>query len=83
MEAVQLLTRYVFSLEDERSADTPLKPAQLSGFHWLPAIPQPPAAPALVGSLDIPHHFSGSPAELFSCDYPEHSWQRVRQSAGT
>lgn len=47
VEAVQLLTRYVFSLEDERSADTPLKPAQLSGFHWLPAIPQPPAAPAL------------------------------------
>ena len=49
LEALTVLTRYVYSLEDTGDPGMPLKPAQSSAFQWLPATPQPPAAPALVG----------------------------------
>ena len=47
-EALVLLTRYIYSLEDPEDRSNPLKPAQSSSFLWLPATPQPPASPSMV-----------------------------------
>lgn len=52
-----MLTRYVYSIQDTRSQSQPIRPAQAGSFAWLPATPQPPAAPSLVGLL-LPTHCS-------------------------
>ena len=49
-EALTVLTRYIYSM-DPRDASQPIRPAQTSSYAWLPPIPQPPTAPALVRPL--------------------------------
>ncbi|KAK9814998.1 hypothetical protein WJX73_004353 [Symbiochloris irregularis] len=70
-EALGVLTRYIYALQDARDPSQPFRPAQSGSCAWLPSIPHPPAAPSMmhtVRGMDPPHRLGPAvmaPAQAF------------------